>query len=192
MKKKLSSIKVILLNTNGNEFFITNFSSVCFNTFEAQKWNRRGCIHWHLHFAKLTIVIKAAYLRTNRKELLPQKRFFARQYTAGTLSSTLIWQWFIYLLKRYIAVGEANGTSSTVCCPVAGRYQYPDTWNKNSIFEAPFSVFGRRSISNESWTFQLKDESFGDLKACETVEEDDVLFRWVNFSWLIFTLFTAQ
>ena len=34
-------------------------------------------------------------LRTNRGELLPQKRFFARQYTAGT-SSTLIWQWFIY------------------------------------------------------------------------------------------------
>ena len=45
--------------------------------------------------------------------------------------------------------------SSTVCCPVSGRYQYPDTWNKNSIFEAPFSVLGKRSISNESWTFQL-------------------------------------
>ena len=43
----------------------------------------------------------------------------------------------------------------TLCCPVSGRYQYPDTWNKNSIFEAPFSVLGKRSISNESWTFQL-------------------------------------
>ena len=43
----------------------------------------------------------------------------------------------------------------TVCCPVSGRYQYPDTWNENSIFEAPFSVLGKRSISNESWTFQL-------------------------------------
>ena len=41
------------------------------------------------------------------------KTVFARQYTAGTLSSTLIWQWFIYILKRYIAVGEANGKSST-------------------------------------------------------------------------------
>ena len=48
-----------------------------------------------------------------------------------------------------------KNTSSTVCCPVSGRYQYPDTWNKYSIFEAPFSVFGKRSISNESWTFQL-------------------------------------
>ena len=33
--------------------------------------------------------------------------------------------------------------------------QYPDTWNKNSIFEAPFSVLGKRSISNESWTCLL-------------------------------------
>ena len=33
--------------------------------------------------------------------------------------------------------------------------QYPDTWNKNSIFEGPFSVLGKRSISNESLTFQL-------------------------------------
>ena len=32
----------------------------------------------------------------------------------------------------------------TVCCQVSGRYQYPDTWNKNSIFEAPFSVLGKR------------------------------------------------
>ena len=43
----------------------------------------------------------------------------------------------------------------TVCCPVSGRYQYPDTWNKNSVFEAPLKVLGKRSISNESWTFQL-------------------------------------
>ena len=43
----------------------------------------------------------------------------------------------------------------TVCCPVSGRYQYPDTWNENSIFEAPFSVLGKRSVSNENWTFQL-------------------------------------
>ena len=130
-EEKLSSIKVILLNTNGNEF--TNFSSVSFNTFEAQKWNRRGCIHWHLHFAKLTIVIKAAYLRTNGKELLPQKRFFARQYTAGTLSSTLIFD--SDLCKRYIAVGEANGKSSTFtlennrlhtdCVGSVGCYQTP-------------------------------------------------------------------
>ena len=33
--------------------------------------------------------------------------------------------------------------------------QYPDTWNKNSIFELPFLVLGKRSILNESWTFQL-------------------------------------
>ena len=46
-------------------------------------------------------------------------------------------------------------TTVTACCPVSGRYQYPDTWNKNSIFEAPFTVLGKRSISNESWTFQL-------------------------------------
>ena len=37
--------------------------------------------------------------KDNLKELLSQKRFFARQ--------------FIYILKRYIAVGEANGKSST-------------------------------------------------------------------------------
>ena len=28
--------------------------------------------------------------------------------------------------------------------------QYPDTYNKNSIFEALFSVIGKQSISNES------------------------------------------
>ena len=43
----------------------------------------------------------------------------------------------------------------TVCCPVSGRYHHPDTWNKNSIFEAPRSALGKRSILNESWTFQL-------------------------------------
>ena len=37
--------------------------------------------------------------------------------------------------------------------------QYPEGTSirtlKNSIFEAPFSVFGKLSISNESWTFQV-------------------------------------
>ena len=47
-------------------------------------------------------------------------------------------------------------------------------------------------ISNESWTFQLSDEGFGELKACEIVAEEAVLFRWINISWLTFTLFTAQ
>ena len=32
---------------------------------------------------------------------------------------------------------------------IYGRYQYPDNYNKNSIFEAPFSVIGKQSISNE-------------------------------------------
>ena len=51
---------------------------------------------------------------------------------------------------------NSRNISGTICCPVSGRYQYPDTWNKNSIFEAPFSVLGKRSISNISalrWTF---------------------------------------
>ena len=48
-----------------------------------------------------------------------------------------------------------RGPRPTVYCPVSGRYQYPDTENKNSIFEAPFSVIGKASISNESCTFQL-------------------------------------
>ena len=134
------SIKVILLNTNWNESFITNFSSVCFNTFEAQKWNRRGCIHWHLHFAKLNIVIKVGYLRTNRKELLLQKRFFARQYTAGTLSSTLIWQWFIYILKRYIAVGEANGKSSTFTLENNRLHTDCVTWTPWGVIRLPTDV----------------------------------------------------
>ena len=51
----------------------------------------------------------------------------------------------IFLL--WVILKEDN---DTVCCPVSGRYRYPDTWNKNSIFEAPFSVLGKRSISNES------------------------------------------
>ena len=72
----------------------------------------------------------------------------------------------------------------TVCCPVSGRYQYAETLKKNSIFEAHFSVIGKRSISNESWTFQLSNEGFGELKACETVAEDAVLFRSINISWL--------
>ena len=56
---------------------------------------------------------------------------------------------------------------------------------KNSIFEAPFSVIGKRGISNESW-------KFGELKACETVAEEAVLFRSINISRLTFTLLTAQ
>ena len=44
---------------------------------------------------------------------------------------------------------------NTVCSPVSGWYQHLDTWNKNSIFEAPFSVLGKCSISNESWTLFL-------------------------------------
>ena len=46
----------------------------------------------------------------------------------------------------------------------------------------------KRSILNESWTFQLYNESVGEFKACKTVTEEAVLFRWVNFSWLIFML----
>ena len=45
----------------------------------------------------------------------------------------------------------------------------------------------KRSILNESWTFQLYNESVGEFKACKTVKEEAVLFRWINFSWLIFT-----
>ena len=36
------------------------------------------------------------------------------------------------------------------------------------------------------------DESFGEFTTCETVAEGAALFRCVNLSWLIFTLFTAQ
>ena len=35
---------------------------------------------------------------------------------------------------------DSNCLIYTVCCQVSGgRYQYSDTWNKNWIFEAPFS-----------------------------------------------------
>ena len=59
-------------------------------------------------------------------------------------------------------------------------------------FWGALSVIGIRGISNESWIFQLSDEGFGELKACETVAEEAVLFRSINISWLTFTLFTAQ
>ena len=36
------------------------------------------------------------------------------------------------------------------------------------------------------------DESFGEFTTYETVADGAVLFRCVNISWLIFTLFTAQ
>ena len=60
-------------------------------------------------------------------------------------------------------------------------YMLPSIKNKNSIFEAPFSILGKRSISNESWTFHLQDESSGEFTACETVAEDAFLFRLVNY-----------
>ena len=44
----------------------------------------------------------------------------------------------------------------TVCCPVSGQYQYPDTENKNSIFEAPFSVIGKQSIRMKAEYFSFK------------------------------------
>ena len=46
----------------------------------------------------------------------------------------------------------------TVCCPVSGRYQYPDNWNKNSIFEAPFSVL---SSDTAYLTILWKKETVG-------------------------------
>ena len=50
------------------------------------------------------------------------------------------------ILKR----ADFQSAPYTVCCLVSGRFQYPDTYNKKSIFEAPFSVLGKRSTSNES------------------------------------------
>ena len=46
----------------------------------------------------------------------------------------------------------------------------------------------KRSILNESWTFQLYNESVDEFKACKTVTEEAIPFRWVNFSWLILML----
>ena len=43
---KLTSIKVILLNTNWNEYFITNFSSVCFNTVRLRNVIKAGYLRW--------------------------------------------------------------------------------------------------------------------------------------------------
>ena len=73
--------------------------------------------------------------------------------------------------------------------PVFG--QYP---NKNSISEAPFSVLGKRSISNESWTFQLLVAIFGKFTACESVAEGAVLFRLVSFNFManIYAVYCAE
>ena len=55
--------------------------------------------------------------------------------------------------------------------------------------------FLRRSFQfsvNEVFRMKAEGERFGESTACKTVAEGAVLFRWVNFSWLIFAMFAAQ
>ena len=79
-------------------------------------------------------------------------------------------------------VKKISKITYTVCCPVSGWYQYPDTLNKNSIFEAPFSVPGRNEVFRmkaEHFRFKI-DESFGEFKVCSTVAEVVCLCDFVH------------
>ena len=76
--------------------------------------------------------------------------------------------------------------------------QYPDSTSirtlktKTQFLKRPFQFSVNEVFRVKAEHFSFKMKVFGEFKACETVAEDAVLFRRVNFSRLIFTLFTAQ
>ena len=86
--------------------------------------------------------------------------FFSAFVRLLLILASILWRFLVFMMQRFHRAQVMKYFNRLISMFLLQYVaQYPEGTSirtlKNSIFEAPFSVFGKRSISNESWTFQL-------------------------------------